>query len=288
MSSPQRDEVSAQGLGSGPADGSGPSPTANSSPAVGSSSADASGPAVGSNPWAHNSPPGESGWATNGPAPGIGVPGNPFGAKNPWKATKDGRTVFRRGTPFILWWIWIAFAIFNVVQVIIPDHDYFSLELTAGLLAVTGLAYATALRPRVIASDDGIVVHNPVRDHLARWGAISGVYLGDSVELSCARPAPRKDKTIYCWALYSNRRSRTKQQQLGVRSWLGSNRVQAQTRDLATQDSAQLMAAELGRRATTAREAGAPGAVLASRWAWWPIAAMLVPVSALIGLLLAR
>jgi hypothetical protein len=251
MSSPQRDEVSAQGPGGGQ--------------------------------------PAASGWAANGPVPGSPLPDGLAGGSRPWKATKDGRTVFRRGTPFILWWIWIAFVIFNVIQVIIPDHDYFSLELTAGLLAVTGVAYATALRPRVIASDEGIVVHNPIADHLARWGAVSGVYLGDSVELNCARPTPRKDKTVYCWALYSNRRSRMKQQQFGVRSWLHtSNRAPVEARELASQDSAQLMAAELGRRATTARQAGAPAAVLESRWAWWPIAAMVVPAAALVGLLVAK
>jgi hypothetical protein len=48
------------------------------------------------------------------------------------------------------------------------------------------------------------------------------------------------------------------------------------------------MAAELGRRATSAREAGAPAAVLESRWAWWPIAAILVPAAALLALLLAK
>ena len=257
MSSPQRDEVSAQGLDSGPVASTGP--------------AASSGPASAS------------------PVAGGAMPDSAIGARSLWKTTKDGRAVFRRGTPLVLWWIWIAFVVFNLVQIIVPDHDYFSLEMSAGLLAVTGVAYATALRPRVIASDDGIVVHNPVRDHQVRWGAVSGVYVGDSVELSCLRPAPRKDKTIYCWALYSNRRSRLKQQQLGVRSWLQvSSRAPAEAKDLASQDSAQLMAAELGRRAVSAREGGVPAAVLESRWVWWPIAAMLVPAAALLGLLVAK
>jgi Bacterial PH domain len=264
----------------GLAAGSGPAPAGGL--ASGSGPAPAGGLASGSGP----APAG--GFATGS---GLGADGQP-GKKNRWKATDDGRTVFRRGTPFVLWWIWVVFVIFNLAQVIIPDHDYFSLELGAGLLALTGVAYATALRPRVVASDDGIVVHNPVRDHFIRWGAVTGVYLGDSVELSCARPAPGKDKTIHCWALYSNRRSRMKQQQIGVRSWLrnspGSSRAPAEVRDLASQDSAQLMAAELGSRATSAREAGAPPATLQSRWVWQPIAAMLVPAAALLALVLAK
>jgi len=231
----------------------------------------------------------------SGPEPrlpgGLGLPGDPDlpGSRRPWKTADDGRTVFRRVTPLVLWWIWVAFALFNLIQVIIPDHDYFSLDLAAGLLALTGVAYATALRPRLIADDDGILVLNPVRDHLIRWGAVNGVFLGDSVELTCARAAPLKDKTVYCWALYSGRRSRQKQQQLGVRSWSRhAGRASAEANELASQDASQLMAAELGRRSTRAREAGAPAAALSSRWAWLPVSCVLVPAVALLVLVLAR
>jgi hypothetical protein len=233
-----------------------------------------------------------------GPEPlGLGDPstsGRPaFGgplpeSRNPWKEASDGRTVFRRIGPIVLWWIWTIFLIFNLIQVIIPDHDYFSLEFAAGLLAVTGIAYAATLRPRVVATPDGLEVQNPVRDHLIRWGALKGVYLGDAVELSCARPEPRKDKTIYCWALYSGRRSRLKSQQLGMRSWSRAASRGAAASEPAVHDPAHLMAAELGRRSTKAREAGATAATLESRWAWLPIAFVCVPAAVLLALLLAR
>jgi hypothetical protein len=187
----------------------------------------------------------------------------------------------------VLWWIWVLFALFNVIEVIIPTHDYFSIEFAAGLLAVTGIAYATTLRPRVLATPDGLEVQNPVRDHLIRWGALNGVYLGDAVELSCARPGPRKDKTIYCWALYSGRRSRQKSQQLGMRSWTRASRSVASSQP-PVHDPAQVIAAELGRRSTTAREAGMATATLESRWAWVPIALICVPAVALLALVLAR
>src|ERR1700677_463735 len=70
--------------------------------------------------------------AAGQPAP---QPRDPLaGRRLPWKTGDDGRTVFRRVTPFVIWWIWVVFAIFNLIQVVIPDHDYFSLEFTAGLL----------------------------------------------------------------------------------------------------------------------------------------------------------
>lgn len=246
-------------------------------------------PAPGPEPGAPSAP-GSGGAAGFGQLPG---------AKSPWKPTADGKTVFRRGTPFVIFWAWVAFAIFNLIQVVIPGHDYFSLELLFGLLALTGLAYASALRPRVIADDDAIVVHNPFRDHLIRWGAVEGIYLGDSVEISCKRPAPKKEKTVYCWALYSGRRSRLRAQQRsnwsqrresrrGLPQALGRTGLPAEAEELAKKDAVELMAAELGRRSTQGHDRGVPDAVLENRWAWLPLASTLVPAAVLVGLLLAR
>jgi hypothetical protein len=212
----------------------------------------------------------------------------------PWKAAADGRTIFRRGTPFVVWWVWVAFAIYNLAEIAIPDHDYFSLELAAGLLAVTAVIYACTVRPRVLADEDGVVVLNPFRDHLIRWGALNGVYLGDSVEFGCARPAPQKEKTIYCWALYSGRRSRMKAQMRSDREKSRTygtgtlRRAQAEAQDLARKDIVQLMATEIGRRSTDARQRGAPDAVLESSWAWWPMVYVLVSAALLLGLVLGR
>lgn len=236
----------------------------------------------------------------NSAGPGTHVPaGEPADGRTLWKVTADGRAVFRRGTPYLVWWGWVVFAIFNIAQVAIPDHDYFSVELIAGLLAVTAIVYATTIRPRVIASDDGLSVCNPFRDHRVGWGALNAVYLGDSVELSCARPAPRKDKTIYCWALYSARRSRMRARLRAERGRSGlfglpgrasdiPSRAPAEAQHLARQDPVQIMAAEIGRRSADAKQRGVPAAVLASGWAWWPLAYLLGPAALLLSLLLAR
>jgi Bacterial PH domain len=227
--------------------------------------------------------------ASSSPATAPAAFGGPLpGSRSPWKETAGGRTLFRRIGPVVLWWIWVIFLLFNLIDVVVPDHNYFSLELAAGLLAVTGIAYATTLRPRVFATPDGIEVLNPLQDHLIRWGALNGVYLGDAVELSCARGAPRKDKVIYCWALYSGRRSRMKSQQLGVRSWSRMSSRNSAASEPAVPDTTQLIAAELGRRSTEHREASQAPATLESRWAWQPIAFICVPAAVLLALLLAR
>ncbi len=210
-------------------------------------------------------------------------------ASVPWRAAADGKAVFRRGGPLALWWLWVAFAGFNFVDVGVRDHDYFSWELTAGLLAVTAVVYACALRPRVVADGEAIRVYNPYRDHLVRWGALKGVFLGDSVELTCARTSPEKDKTIYCWALYSGRRSRRRAQLRSERhearvTW----RTAAEISEHKQPDAVKVMAAELGRRSAEAKERGAAQATIESRWAWLPVAYLLVPAALLLALVLAR
>jgi Bacterial PH domain len=212
--------------------------------------------------------------------------------KKPWKLADDGRTAFRLVSPIVIWWVWVVFAIVTLALVAIPGHNYFSAELAAGLAAVTAIVYATALRPSVFADDDGVHVQNPLRDHRIGWGGLSEVYLGDMVEFSCSRPAPRHDKTVYCWALYSSRRGRLRAR---MRTSSGPSLVfgfaraaTAGAKEPSRPDTVELMAAELRRRSVAAREDGAPAAVLQSTWAWWPVAALVLPAAALLGLVLAR
>lgn len=215
--------------------------------------------------------------------------GGAAAASMPWKTTAEGKTVFRRGGPLILWWLWVAFALFNFLDVAVQDHDYFSFELTAGLLAVTAVVYACTLRPRVVADNDAVSVYNPYRDHVVRWGAVNGVRLGDSVEVTCARPGPGKDKIIYCWALYSGRRSRLRTQVRAERHEARvTSRTTAEISALRRPDPVNLMAAELRRRSTAAQQRGAPQALLESRWAWLPVAYLLASAATLLALVLAR
>jgi hypothetical protein len=225
--------------------------------------------------------------ATAGPAPAAAeLPGG----KLPWKVEADGTTVFRLGAQFVIWWAWVAFAIFNVLELALRDRDYFAIEVVVGLLVITGVAYACTVRPKVTADDDSVLVQNPFREHRVPWRAVNGVFLGDSVELECARPAPKKDKTIYCWGLYSGRRRRMRQQmQMSFFSMRPpSSRAPAEARELSRLTTVQVMATELGRRAKEAKDQGAPEGYLESRWCWPAVAAPLVPAAALLALVLVR
>jgi hypothetical protein len=220
------------------------------------------------------------------------------GGKSLWKARSGGRTVFRHPAPLIVFWAWAIFALANFIDVAITGHFLVVMKVTAGLLLVTGIVYACTLQSRVEADEDGLTIFNPLRQHRAPWGAVEGVYLGDSVEFVCARPAPKKTKTIYSWALYSGRRSKARYQvqrsMLSRRVGTGSGyarpgslspRAPAEAADLAKQPAAQIMAAELGNRVSAGRDRGAPDAVLASSWSWRPLAAMIAPAVLLAALL---
>lgn len=226
------------------------------------------------------------------------------------KTRADGSTVYRLATPLVVWWVWVVIAVANLADLAIQGHNgWLGLQVAAGIVAVTGLLYACALRPRVLASELGITVVNPFRDYEVPWGAVKGVYLAESVEIECARAVPKKEKTIYTWALYSPRRSRLRTEMRQRRaslsrrprgsgpSTLGSGgtatsspgtslRAPSQTALLSQQQPGQLIAAELGQRASAAQTAGAKSGTLGARWAMAPIAAVLVPSAALAAVLI--
>jgi hypothetical protein len=278
----------------------------------------------------------------------AGSPAGSSALKSAWKTGPDGRTVFRLMPPLVLWWAWLVFGVVNVADLVFQSRDWFSVEVTAGILVVTGAMYACALRPRVISDAVGLVIQNPFRDYLVPWSAVAGIFVGDSVEIQCRRSAPESDKTVYSWALYSPRRARARAELRTVgfggrrsRGGLGSRaryevptpdsfaRLPEEARQLASQHPSHVMAGELARRCDEARRgrradggltngalangaladgvlangALADGAladgvlangvlagsgVLTARWAWLPIAAVILPVALLVAVIAAR
>src|SRR5215469_6190301 len=117
------------------------------------------------------------------------------------------RETYRLAPPVVLWWVWLAFVAANVADWAVQGTSA-GLALTVGaiMLAVTGAVYALALRPRVVADEEGIAVLNPFRDHRVPWTAVRGVDTAEWVLVRAAEAAG--DKTICCWALYISARSR--------------------------------------------------------------------------------
>lgn len=211
------------------------------------------------------------------------------------------RETYRLAPPVVLWWVWLAFVAANVADWAVQGTSA-GLALTVGaiMLAVTGAVYALALRPRVVADEEGIAVLNPFRDHRVPWTAVRGVDTAEWVLVRAAGAAG--DKTICCWALYVSARSRraanapprkslAMSRLRGVATEPGtgiSPRLPEQAQYLASLPPARAIAARLDSRAEKARARdGSAGAMVTASWAWFPIAAVAVPAVALVIVLLA-
>lgn len=165
-------------------------------------------------------------------------------------------------TPQVIWWTWVGIIVLSLLDLVIQGHghNFLTLKIVFGGMAITGAVYALTLWPAVIADKGGVKVRNPIRTYDIPWGAVHGVYLADSVEVQCARPAPKKDKTVYSWALSSPRRTRARAQ---LRAWQwdqgkraqpsGYRKMPEQAQSLVRMTTAEIMARELAAMSEEAR-----------------------------------
>lgn len=145
------------------------------------------------------------------------------------------KETFRLAPPVIFWWVWVVFVAVNVVDYAVQGlpSARFGSVVGAILLLVTGLAFTLALRPKVIAGDDGITVVNPFRTHMVPWRLITVVDTGEWVRVHYTQEADPElggtgggsrgfaaipgaaassagSRKVNCWALYVSSRARRK------------------------------------------------------------------------------
>ena len=204
-------------------------------------------------------------------------------------ATAGGKPeTFRQSTALVIWWVWAVFAAANLVDIAIQGRDHFAAEVAAVLVLITGLAYVTAFRLRVLADDLSLQIRNPLRDHRISWGSVDSVDLGDSLQVHCSWPdgsGERKSKTMYGWAVHSPRRSRLKAEMRARRSERGRvrqpaagyGRVPKEIQEAMGQTDAEHIVALLSQHSTRARAHGSVVGPPESRWHWLSVAVLLVP-----------
>jgi len=220
--------------------------------------------------------------------PAVPGPGTRTGTE---VTTAAERKVYRLPGPQVMWWVWVVFVAGNLLDLAIQGHNYESLQISVGLLAVTGLVYACTLRPRVIADAGGVTMINPLRDYRVPWPRISEIYMAESVQFKCSEGEGLSGKTLHSWALYSPRKARLKADIRG-RRWErgaasrpgGYGRMPEEGRDAARRTATEFIAKEIDARAKEAVEKGAAGGRVESHWAWWSLFGILIgwPVLALI------
>src|SRR5882757_8166559 len=118
------------------------------------------------------------------------------------------RQVYRTTGSLVAWWAWTAFAVVVLVVLALRQHDHTALVTAVVIVAMTGIMYACALRPRIVASAAGVTVVNPLREHDLPWSAVTQVDLVHNVQVHYRGPAG--DKIVHSWAVQSSGRSRTR------------------------------------------------------------------------------
>jgi hypothetical protein len=127
--------------------------------------------------------------------------------------TPNEPITFRSTTAVIVWVLWLLFAVANWIDLAVQGRDRTAIVASAVLLLVTGVAYVTAQRPRVIADDTGITVRNPLRDHRIGWAGVVKVDLADLLRVHCdwsgteeGSQDSKHRRVITAWAVHYSRR----------------------------------------------------------------------------------
>jgi hypothetical protein len=226
-------------------------------------------------------------------------------------AAAAGREVFRSPAAVAIWWVWVLFAVANLVDLAVQGRDHLSVVAAFILLLITGVVYVTAWRPRVIVDAAGLTIVNPLGEHRAGWAAVAAADATELLRVRCEWPDGDRTgrRAIYAWAAHSSRRRQVtaemraqRQLRRGARglggTGLGGTGLggggqlggYAATPPGKTPDTVPLgvdtdrVVATITARAEQAR-LDAPGVAAAapvSTWSWLAIAAVVVPGLALL------
>lgn len=228
--------------------------------------------------------------------------------QSPAQSPAHDREVFRSPGSLVLSGAWLLVAAMILADLAIQGRDRAAATTAVLVIVITGVVYACAWRPRIVADSEGVTVANPLRDHWVPWGAVAKVDVVNAVRVHCvpagASPggvapggvtpadATPGGKVVYSWAVQSSPRSTMRAARrarrtgrvpgAGVSGARGYGQLPEQARDLLTRTPAEFAAAQLEARAERARRAGAAASQHVARWAWVSIAAMVLPVVAFI------
>ncbi|HLI40196.1 MAG TPA: PH domain-containing protein [Streptosporangiaceae bacterium] len=121
-----------------------------------------------------------------------------------------GARTFRSPAALAVWWVWLAFAVANLIDLAVQGRDHVSAVAAAVLVLITAVVYVTALRPRVVADDAGLTVVNPLRGHRIGWASVAKVDVAELLRVHCEWDrrdgGGRGSKTVYAWGIHYSRR----------------------------------------------------------------------------------
>jgi hypothetical protein len=228
----------------------------------------------------------------------------------------EGSQTFRSPFAALIWWVWVLFALANLIDLAVQGRDHLSVVAAFTLVLITGVVYTTTQRPRIVADDGGLTIANPLRDHRIGWAAVTQVDATELLRVRCEWPlagaaedigaagdsgaadpagSPGR-RVIYSWAVHSSRRRqltaqlRTERPRLRPRSpavpsrSFGAPPAGAAGGQPPTAADTERIVAALSARAEQAQAANPrPHArPPASTWCWPALAVIVIPALALV------
>jgi Bacterial PH domain len=208
------------------------------------------------------------------------------------------RQTFRSPFSVVIWWVWALFAAGNLIDLAVQGRDHRSVVAAFILLLITGVIYAVAQHPRIVADGAGLTIMNPLRDHRIGWAAVAEIDAIELLRVRCEWPLDggtggTGHRVLYSWAVHSSHRKRVAAE-LRAQRRTGRGRVAGPFAAFsppedqappppAVPDAGLVVAAltrlaEESRAVTPAQRAVPPR----SSWAWPAIAAIVVPALALL------
>ena len=131
----------------------------------------------------------------------------------PKKDPAADREVFRSPGSFVLSWLWLLIAVAVLIDLAVQGRNHAALIAVAVVLAVSGIVYVCAWRPRIIADSGGITVVNPLRDHRVPWGSVAQVDVVTALRVHYQPPGgvSSRHKVVQSWAVQAAPRASFKQ-----------------------------------------------------------------------------
>jgi hypothetical protein len=120
--------------------------------------------------------------------------------------------VFRSKTAWVLGWVWMVFAGFNAVDLVVNGTIPSALIAGAVLAVLTAAVFVGCLRPCVRSREDGILVRNPLRNVFVPWKAVDGVHVSHAIIIESG------DDSVRCWTPQASARERAKAVRRGAPS----------------------------------------------------------------------
>ncbi|PSK97020.1 PH (Pleckstrin Homology) domain-containing protein [Murinocardiopsis flavida] len=105
----------------------------------------------------------------------------------------------------VLGWVWVVVAALLLIDVLLNGRDHASVIAAAVLLVTLGGDYVLWLRPRVVPTEAGVRIINPMREAFVPWSAFTWADVTDVLRVHAG------DQVFRSWPLRETKRAKVRE-----------------------------------------------------------------------------